>query len=350
MMRLSLINVIVIVLMLSLSGWALYQTACHLADGIGSFSEAGQNEFDFTLKQYLVLFLALGILVGALLNYYLVRTLLRPIRALIQSTKQLKDGAFPEPIQFNKKDEIGELIEQYNGLIQQLENNEVAREKTIADLSHEFRTPLANLQGYLKGLERSEIEPNEALFGALVNEAERIEQLVEQFEQLKQWNHLEQTTYIHKDDVEVQDLLEFCMQMFERRFKQKDICFELEAEAATVWMNRSGIEQVLSNLLDNALLYYEGSGCIRIRGILESEFYRFEVTGPSPEITDEHIPYIFDRLYRIEDEQGNQKSRGNGLGLAICREIIYKHQGEIYVESSKQESTFGFTIPLELKK
>src|SRR5690625_5336227 len=93
-----------------------------------------------------------------MMSFYVTKRQIQPIRSLIQSTKELKQGEYPEPIEIESEDEVGELVEQYNGLIQQLQGKEAQRQKLVTDLSHEFRTPLANLQGYLQALENGVIE------------------------------------------------------------------------------------------------------------------------------------------------------------------------------------------------
>lgn len=125
---------------MGLTGRAIYETACNLVGGIGSPSPIRQAQFNATLFQYFLIFTTLGVLISTVLHFYLTRKMINPVRELIESTKVLKTGRYPEPIQLRTSGEIAELLEQYNELIVRLETNERERKKLIENISHELRT------------------------------------------------------------------------------------------------------------------------------------------------------------------------------------------------------------------
>src|SRR5690606_354083 len=133
--------------------WAIYNTACVLAEGFTSMNDHKQSQFEATLLQYLWVFSASAIVIGSLTHYYLTRKMIRPLKELIDSTKKMKQGEYPKPITTHSQEEIGELINHFNDLTKQLETKEAHRQKAVSDLSHEFRTPLSNLKGYLAALQ-----------------------------------------------------------------------------------------------------------------------------------------------------------------------------------------------------
>src|SRR5690625_3247572 len=137
---------------MGLTGWAIYETACNLVGGIGCPSPIRQAQFNATLFRYFLIFTTLGVLISTVLHFYLTRKMINPVRELIESTKVLKTGRYPEPIQLRTSGEIAELLEQYNELIVRLETNERERKKLIENISHELRTPTANIKGYLYAL------------------------------------------------------------------------------------------------------------------------------------------------------------------------------------------------------
>lgn len=342
--RISLVNILVITVTVGLSGWAVYHTACFLAGGFGNFGELRQLQFNSTFLQYVLTFSVIGLFIGGILHFYLIKKLLKPVRELITSTKQLKEGNFPELIQLNSDDEIGQLVEQYNGLITQLKNNEQERTKLVSDVSHEFRTPLSNLNGYLYALKSGAIDGNEKIYQSLYNEVYRLTHLIDDIDKLKEWNHITSQAYSQKSKVNIKEQLEQCVAMFELTIDRHDIPLEIRAADREVVINVEGIQQVLSNLIDNAVRYYEGNSAIQVTGEGLSDSYKISITGPGKPIKQAEAKKVFERFYRI-DESRNDQTGGSGLGLSIAKEIVDKHGGDIGLVSEQNNNTFWFTLP-----
>lgn len=329
-----------------LSGWALYQTACFLVEDLGSIGEQGQRQFNTILLQYLLAFSLITIVMGSIIHFYFTKKLIKPIRKMITATKQMNKGNYPEPIKNHSHDEVGILIQQYNRLIEQLKNNEMNRKEFVSNISHEFRTPLANLEGYLKALKSGMIAGDEQLYAALVEEANRLTFMVDQFEQLKEWDHLHSQKIITKEGIAIHELIKQCIAMFKWQLAKCNIPYDVQVEAKDVFVQAEGIQQVISNFLDNALHYYVGEQKILIQGkVVDSYTYEVSVTGPAPAIPPEERERIFERFYRLEHSQ-NRKTGGSGLGLAIAKEIVENHCGKIGVKRIGVQNKFWFTIPL----
>lgn len=342
--RLSFVHLVVIIAIIGSIGWLVYTKACSLAGGVGQLGSSAQLQFNNELRDYLLVFSLVGVILGIVIHYYLLRQTLRPIHELIQSTKQLRQGAFPDPIRYRKTDEVGELITHYNALIEQLAKSERTREKTISDVSHEFRTPLTNLTGFLQALAHGDIEGNQQLYEALGEEANKLQHMVEQLEQLKEWDHVHRDTYVRKEVVNMKDLNEQCIAMYKNTLEKAQISLEIDIEEKHVFVHTTGIQQVIGNLLDNAIRYYEGTGPIKLRGFQDDDSYRFELSNPGRVIHKEEKAQIFKRFYQI-NRDGSPSTAGKGLGLAICKEIIHQHQGDIYTYHANMRNVFGFTIP-----
>ncbi len=328
-----------------ISGWAVYKSACFLAADLGNFDLARQQIFNNTLRQYLWIIIIVFIITSGLLHFYSTRRLIKPIRSLIQSTRQLKRGYYPEPVKINGQDEIAQLATLYNELIEQLHLNEQQRKKLVTDLSHEIRTPLSNISGYLQALANNDLIGDEQLFSSLYQETRRLTKMLEQLDQLKDWDHVSSQSLITMDNVEIKELLEQCIKLFEWTLEQKGISLKLEVEACNLPVHIKGIQQVMSNLLDNAICYYDGYGPIVIKGRIEVDCYRITVTGPSRPITNSDKDRVFTRFYRL-DSSRSRDTGGTGLGLAITKEIIEAHNGKIGIESEKNGNTFWFELPL----
>jgi two-component system sensor histidine kinase BaeS len=280
-----------------------------------------------------------------MIHFYLTKKLLYPLRELITSAKKMKLGEYPNPIEVESEDEIGQLSGHFNDLVTQLKANEAHRQKLVTDLSHEFRTPLSNLNGYLSALSKGVIEGDKELYQSLHKESERLVKLVGQMEQLKEWDFVSKQKFSEKDTVDMQQVTDQCVQMFQRRLKGQGIKIEVNVESGLVNTNNGGIFQVISNLLDNAIRYYEGENPIKITGRTRNTEYLFRIAGAGKSIPAAEQDRIFERFYRIDPSRAKE-SGGTGLGLAISKEIIEHHNGEIGVTSDGHQHTFWFTLPL----
>lgn len=328
------------------SSWAIYNAACVLADGLISMTVPNQHLFRATLFQYLWIFSISAIFVGGIIHFYITKKITHPLKKLIHFTKKMKAGSYtPIPTNDNEDDEIGELINHFNDLAEQLEMKEKQRKKIVADLSHEFRTPLTNLNGYLRALQSGVLEGDERLYQALYEESSKLTQLVEQMEKLKQWDDLDTQEIHEKETVEIQEFIEKSIEIFQWSMQEKEIELQVEVDSSLVLMDHSSISQVISNLVDNAIRYYAGTGQILIKGEKLLNDYKFSLTGPGMPISEMDRKRIFERLYRVEPSRSRELG-GSGLGLAISKEIIDSHQGKIGMESNGNVHTFWFTLPL----
>ena len=344
--RLTSVNIIVVAGTIVLSGLAIYHTACFLVDGIGNFSVTRQQQFNTTLFQYVFLFAIIAVFISSIIHFYLTKKLIDPVNKLIESTKILNQGSYPERLPVSSKDEIGQLTTQYNELIQQLQENEQYRKKLVADISHELRTPIANVTGYLHALKSGDIEANPQLFEALHGQAVQLSLLMEQMDSLTVWKRIGNEKFMLKKEVQIKSVIEESVQMFTWKLAEKDLNVTINVEEAVVFIHKEGIRQVLNNLIDNAIRYYKGNGPIIIQGIKRVNDYHFIVENPGDEIEKEQQDQLFNRFYRVEKSR-NRETGGTGLGLAIAKEIIENHGGQMEVRSECGNNTFSFTIPIE---
>lgn len=343
--RLTLLNTIAFAAVIILSGFTIYNAACALVSGMGTDAQR-QNQFNTALFQFLWMFSVVTIVGGSLLHFYFTKKVMGPLKELIESTKVMKDGRYPDTIQSDSSGEIGELIGHFNELVQQLKLKEQSREKIVSDLSHEFRTPLSNLNGYMKALSNGVIEGDTALFQSLHGEAKRLTSMVEQLEQLKEWDIATEATLVETEQEEMSQLIRQSVEMFQWRLQEKNIQIQMAAESGIVPVCNSGIQQVLVNIIDNAIRYHKGAEPIRVKGEVSQTDYRVSITSAGQEIPETDFKKIFDRFYRV-DSSRNRNTGGSGLGLAISKEIILLHKGEIGMDFRDGQFDFWFTIPLQ---
>ena len=343
--RLTFLNTLAFTAVIILSSFTIYNAACSLVSGMESDVQR-QNQFNAALLQYLWVFSASIIVVGSLLHFYFTKKLMRPLKELIESTKVMKDGQYPKTIETYSEGEIGELIGHFNELVQQLKLKEQSRQKVVSDLSHEFRTPLSNLNGYMKALSSGVIEGDPALFQSLYGEAKRLTAMVEQLEQLKEWDIAAMKTLVEIQHEEMSLMIHQVVEMFHWRLQEKNIHVQIEAVPGIVGVSNGGIQQVLGNILDNAIRYYEGNAPIQVEGSITGNEYRVAIISEGQEISKADVEKIFERFYRT-DPSRNRNSGGSGLGLAISKEIVEHHKGTIGLDLKNGRYCFWVSIPLE---
>ncbi|WP_167261298.1 sensor histidine kinase [Alkalibacillus almallahensis] len=343
--QLTFINILMITLAIGLSSWAIYETACFLVDSMNGIDSETQARFEALLLEYLIAFTVLAIVIGGLLHYYLTRNMTRPIRDLIQSTQTLRAGQEPEKVHYQANNEVGELIEQYNRLINQLKQHDDVRNKMISDLSHELRTPVSNLNGYLYAMQSGDLEANQDTLHALYLESQRLKDLIEQVDQLKTLDYISTQSFNYDANVDIAEIIHQSTALFEWRFNQYYIPLSVDVVAQHADIQPEGIQQVINNLLDNALNYHDHVTPVTVEGFPEDDHYTVRITSESNAIPEEEREKIFERFYRL-DPSRSRESGGNGLGLAIAKEIIERHQGKIGVTSHGNRNTFWFTIPI----
>ncbi|PWU67657.1 HAMP domain-containing sensor histidine kinase [Gracilibacillus dipsosauri] len=344
-LRLTILNTIVVTIFVLLTGWGIYNTACFLVEGMVNEVDR-QEQFRASLLEYLLLFSLFTVVCGSLLHFYFMNKLIEPLKKLIQSTQRMKEGFYPEPIQNHASDEMGEFIDHFNQLVVQLKIKEQQCQRIVSDLSHEFRTPLSNLNGYLNALKSGLIEGDSKLYESLLKESKRLIKLVEQMDQLKEWDVDSEQPLSEKESTNIVILIEQSIEMFRWLLNKEGLRCEMQAEYQKLHLNIGGISQVISNLIDNAIRYHKGNSLVTIKGESLDQVYRVSITSEGQTIPQGEQAKIFERFHRIENSRSRELG-GSGLGLAISKEIVERHKGSIGLISNGNRHTFWFTLPIE---
>jgi len=338
-----IINGIVIGIVIWMVGVSVKDFACLLVEQHSFIEQEKQHFFNQTMHFYLVRASFIALLVAGVIYYLLIRKIQIPLHQLMKSTRLMNEGKYPEPLPVTSEDETGQLSRHFNQMIITLSRSEESRRQMFSNISHELRTPLSNLNGYLEALENGVIEGNTAIYRSLHDEAKHLSKLVEQFHQLAVWES-RRVAQPQWQKVDLHAIIENVYQSFELELKNAQIIVEINISPAVVEGDGVGLRQVVTNLLQNALQYNLG-GWIRMSGVKEEKEYRVTITNAGQPIPSEKIPFVFDRLYRI-DSARQRDTGGAGLGLAIAKEIVQQHGGEIGLNPSDNEYAFWFTIPI----
>lgn len=282
--------------------------------------------------------------VAILLGIILSSRMIKPIKAITEASKSMKEGDLKQRVEVSSGDEIGELADSFNSMASNLSEQERLRQNMVSDISHELRSPLSNIKGYLEGLKDGVLEPDRDLFDSLYQESRLLERLVDDLHDLSMAEAGQLN--LDKKTVSLEDVISESLGSISSDAEEKDLQIEADIEnSLLVCVDPARIGEVLRNLLTNAVRYSEEGGKIKIRARKEGGEVVLSVSDSGEGIPDEDIPYVFDRFYRV-DKSRSRSTGGSGLGLTIAREIVEAHEGEIWVESEEgRGSTFTFSLP-----
>lgn len=271
---------------------------------------------------------------GALL---ISRRVLRPIGTLTTAARRLGSGDRDGRVPDNGRDEIGELARAFNHMADSLRAAEADQRRLIADVAHELRTPLTNLRGYLEAIQDGVLEPTPELFASLHDEVIHNQRIVDDLQELA----LAEAGALVYDRAPT-DLAELMATV--RTAHRADLVVEADGPLiADVDADR--IRQAVGNLVANALRATASGGTVTLRSRLDGDRAVLEVSDTGVGIAAEHLPLVFDRLWRADAARGRD-SGGSGLGLAIVRQIVRDHGGDITAASTPGAgSTFTIVLP-----
>ncbi len=306
------------------------------------------------LLSFVVIFLGSYGLIVYTLQTFIYRKI-KLIYKFIYQTKASKREEFyyknilPQKSIDEVRQDVETWAEQRKEEIELLQQNEAYRKEFLQNLSHELKTPIFAIQGYVDTLLNGALEKPEVNIKFLQSTSRNIDRLVSLVDDLDAISKLESgEQLLLKDNFIVQDLLKEVYETLSFRADEKQIrCLIKKGceQPLTVFADKEKIRQVFINLVDNAIKYGKQSG------IIEASFYKvdgakvlIEISDDGSGISEEHLPRIFERFYRT-DLARSRKVGGSGLGLAICKHIIEAHEETIHVRSKIDVgSTFGFTL------
>ncbi len=232
--------------------------------------------------------------------------------------------------------------------ITELKRLEKLRSEFVANVSHEFKTPLTTIRGFAETLQDGAIEDKAKAKGFLdiINKhAQRLEQLVNDLLTLSALESRETKLQYQKVNIKsiIDSVVLLCKDQLQNR--QQKLELELPTKIPLVLGERIKLEQAFFNLLDNAIKFTPSQGRITIRVTYDHRFVKIEFQDTGIGIESQHLPRIFERFYRVDKGRSRQMG-GTGLGLAIVKHIIQLHQGTISVQSEPEKgSTFLILLP-----
>lgn len=299
-----------------------------------------------------VLLLVSSALAGALLFLPLRRRL----RALERAAERLGAGEPGVRADDGGQDEIASLGRAFNRMSEELSERTAAlhaadraRRQMLADVSHELRTPLTSMRGYLDTLAMPDVTLDEAARARYLEtvrrEAGRLERIVADVLDLARWEQGQSPLDVRLFAVE--RVFEHVVRRHEREAEAAGITLtaHVDPDADQLMGNPGRIEQVVGNLVANALRHTPRGGTVRLAAVKAGDDIRLSVEDTGPGIPAGHLPHVFDRFYKADEARAGGSSEGSGLGLSIARAIVERHGGTISVESRPGRTVFFVQFP-----
>jgi len=286
-----------------------------------------------------------AVAIALLLTFFLSRRILAPVKALTSAAERVGSGDFSQRVEIKDKSELGELAQAFNSMSSDLERAEKLRKNMVADVAHELRTPLSNVQGYLEALRDGVIKPDAETIRSLSEEAILLSRLVDDLQELS----LAEAGEL-KLNCRIEDIAELIKQAVtvvrgQAVAKGVSVSIDLPDKLPPVNIDSHRISQVLRNLLENAVAHTAKGGSITVAVKQQGNWVEVSVTDTGEGIPAEDLPNIFERFYRV-DKSRARATGGSGLGLTIAKRLVEAHGGKIEAQSEPGKgSCFSFTIP-----
>ena len=311
------------------------------------------SNYQAAVSDALTLAAAAALIAAVLASYFISRQVVGPVQQMMALSHRIAKGEYGErlkvsgSVQYNQLDELDQLGLSFNQMADKLEKTEAMRRQLIGDVTHELRTPLAAIKGYMEGLMDGVIPATPDSYQQVYSEADRLQRLVDDLQEL---SRVEAGAYQLKlESISPDDLIESVVKHLGRQFEEKEILLEtkLDANLPLVSVDKDRILQVLTNLVGNALQYTSIGGRVTLTAAKEKNEIVISVSDTGIGISPDHLPFIFNRFYRT-DKSRARASGGSGIGLTIAQALIKAHHGRIWAESTGEGkgSIFHFSLPI----
>lgn len=298
--------------------------------------------FLHSVDRFLLLAGSTGFVISSLLSLWLSYRLLKPVSQLMNSAERISRGDYSHRVTIKGCGEIDALSGAFNDMADHLQQAEKFRKDFVVDVAHELRTPLTNIRGYMEGLKDNVIEPSQAVFVSLHEEALRLVGLVEELLQLARADLAKSNLRLERFDMA--ELVKQRLRVFGPRIVEKQLQTVQSLPTVMIEADEEKIAQVLTNLFENALRYSPTAGSLLVELQLEPEQVRFvvvnDLTDPEPADSQK----LFERFQR-GDVSRSREFGGAGLGLAIIKELIEAHNGTVGSRFEHGQAKFWFELP-----
>jgi len=319
------------------------------------------NQFKKSVIYTLILFLIIIISINSLITYFLSKQIVNPLIRLKNAAQQIRKGNYNFHLKSPSKDEIGDLFQSFEEARKQLKKSEETKNKyeknrneLITNISHDLKTPITTIKGYVEGIidgiPKSK-EKQDKYLQTIHQNAIHMESLIEDLFLLSKFD-LDQSLY-QFENINIKDYLADSYEELRFELEEKGISLEFEAnynELNPVKADRQQLKRVILNIINNAINFKkETDSVIKLILTETDEEAKIEIYDNGKGVSKETLEKIFDRFYKADKSRSNRAS-GTGLGLHIARKIIADHGGRIWAQSKNGSGTSIFFTLKKIKQ
>ncbi len=285
-------------------------------------------------------------LAAVIASYFITERISHPLKTMTGAAKRFAKGDFSERLTVRGNDEVAELAAALNHMAESLESLESMRNSFLASVSHDLRTPMTTISGFIDGITSGAIpeEQQAHYLGVISSEVHRLSRLVGQLLDISRLESGDRK--FNMESFDICEVARLIIISFEKQLENRalDVDFDVEEDNMPVLADKDAIYQVLYNLCHNAIKFSRENGRFIIKiSRLAGKKLRVSVYDDGQVLSEEDAAHIFDRFYKSDKSRGLDKS-GVGLGLYICKTIIDAHDEQIYVETHPDGCEFWFTL------
>lgn len=290
----------------------------------------------------IVVFAFGSLLLGTVIALYVGKLIVRPIQNISNAFEELSKGNFDVKVPENERImEIREMAQRFNAMTYDLSHIETLRSDFVANVSHEFKTPIASIEGYATLLQNHNLssEKHNHYIEKILENSHRLTNLSGNILMLSKLEN--QEIVLGQTEYRLDEQIRKCILMLENKWSEKNIEFDPELPKQIYYGSESLLDQVWINLLDNAIKHSPVGGIIHVSIQQRNTQFIVNIADHGDGMTEEVKKHIFEKFYQGDS---SRKAEGNGLGLALVKRIVELCKGTVTVESSPGSGTEFFVI------
>ncbi len=286
----------------------------------------------------------LALVLGGVLAFVIARTQSKPLRRIDEAVHDYAAGNFDRRVEIKGSSEMERLADSFNSMAEELQRLDQSRKSFVANVSHELRSPMTCIQGYVQGMLDGTIEGEERdkYLEVVLSETKRLTNLIRELLDLSRFDSGKMP--LNKSQFDINDLLLSVMFKYEKRIEDKGVEVEItfKQEPCIVEADSERMTQVITNLVDNAVKFVGENGRLTVWTHVVDRLCYVTIRNNGAPIRQEDLPFIFERFYKAD--KAHTSGGGTGLGLAIVKRIIEQHGQTINVTSNQSHTEFVFTL------
>lgn len=273
-------------------------------------------------------FLGLLVVISFLLLAFSIRYLVRPIKRLTDATKQVASGDYAVHVATTSRDEIGELSRRFGEMAEAVAKSDAERKTFVANVSHEFQSPLTTIKGYAGQLQLHVAPVGQDKLATIAREADRMAEMTRQLLVLAR---LDEGSRMRLESIQLGQTIRTTLAALAYQIDERGVAVAVDvASDMTIEADAVSLEHVFQNVIRNALHVSNDGDMITIEAEQTAERVTVRITDEGPGMSDDMIAHAFDRFYQADTARG---SRGTGLGLAIVAETVKQLHGTVEIDS-----------------